>query len=101
MSSTEVTKPPGYAVINTSVNYHLDPKDGESETVIVGTASSYRRRHDPHTVQAYDIRGHEEDFSLDKQGFEYRSHPPIDFDVSEEHTKTVVYSEIAEYLKKA
>ncbi|KAI0771220.1 hypothetical protein BD413DRAFT_476455 [Trametes elegans] len=56
---------------------------------------------DPHPVLVHDARGHEEDFSLDKNGFQYVKWPSVEkeFD-DDERIKEKYYPEVEEILKK-
>lgn len=54
----------------TVLNYHLEPAKGGVAQTFVGTTSVKRRKHVPIPTSITDMRGHEEDFSLDKQGFQ-------------------------------
>ncbi len=88
------------SMVDVTINYHLDPKNGGSERVTPGTPSAYRRPVDAHVVQAEDVRGREQEFSLDKQGFEFWAHPPLDLSIGQEKVKEVIYPEIKDFLKR-
>ncbi|KAI0662216.1 hypothetical protein C8Q70DRAFT_909721 [Cubamyces menziesii] len=72
--------------------YVQDPPEGKAWSNI-GT--------DPHPVLVHDARGHEEDFSLDQNGFQYVKWPSVEkeFD-DEERIKAQYYPEVEEILKK-
>lgn len=88
-------------VVNTTLNYCLEPLQGEPSPFYPGTAGNYRREFNEQAVQVTDLRGSENDFSLDKQGFELRRHVCTEKDFADEAVvKDVVYEETAELLKK-
>ncbi|KAK3110498.1 hypothetical protein LTR53_015154 [Teratosphaeriaceae sp. CCFEE 6253] len=55
--------------VQTVLNFHLEPCKGGSDTFYAGTLGANRRKFAPAAAAVTDIRGHEDDFSLDKQGF--------------------------------
>ncbi|PCH36584.1 hypothetical protein WOLCODRAFT_140509 [Wolfiporia cocos MD-104 SS10] len=71
--------------------YVYEPPEGTPRTNI-GT--------DPHPVVVHDARGREQEFSLDKTGFQFVKHvsQEKEFD-DEERIKTVYYKEVEELLK--
>jgi hypothetical protein len=88
--------------VETTINYHPAETNGELNTVIPGTAGSYRRRFDTTPVTIHDIRGHEDDFSLEKQGFQVYKHISSEKKFEEKDAiKNIMYPEIEELLKKA
>ncbi|KAL7280146.1 hypothetical protein PYCCODRAFT_1359188 [Trametes coccinea BRFM310] len=56
---------------------------------------------DPRTVLVHDARGHEDEFTLDKNGFQYVKWPSVEkeFD-DDERIKAQYYPEVEEILKK-
>jgi hypothetical protein len=89
-------------IVNTTLNYYLEPEHGGSTFFYPGTAGNYRRKFNEQAVQVTDVRGSETDFRLDKQGFEVRRHVSAEKDFADEDVvKDVVYKETAELLKKA
>jgi hypothetical protein len=88
--------------INTTLNYYLDPALGGHSAFEVGTAGYYRRKFDEHPVQIHDIRGHEGDYSISKQGFQHVKHTSTEKNYTDdEQVKRVVYPEVEKLLKKA
>ena len=63
-------------VIPTNLKYWLDLAKGGTKDFYPGTAGAYRRKHEPHQVDITDVRGHEKEFKLDKQGFEFVQREP-------------------------
>lgn len=57
-------------VVDTTLNYYLSPARGGAEVYQPGAVSDKRRPHDVQKVQVVDIRGREDEFLLDKQGFQ-------------------------------
>ncbi|KAK3631884.1 hypothetical protein LTR56_016663 [Elasticomyces elasticus] len=55
--------------VETVLNFH-----GGQKSFYVGTVGEKRRAHVPIPTTILDIRGHESDFSLDKQGFQFVNH---------------------------
>lgn len=58
---------PYYDVV---LNYRLAVEKGGDEIIWGGTYGQMRRKYDKTTVRIYDERGHEDNFSLDVQGFQ-------------------------------
>jgi hypothetical protein len=87
--------------VQTTINYHPAENDGELNTVIPGTAGSYRRAFDTTPVTIHDIRGQEDQFTLEKQGFQVYKHTSAEKKFEEKDAiKNVMYPEIEELLKK-
>ena len=96
--STEL--PPG--VIEAEVNYWLEPPEGQPRPVIYpGTAGSRRRKWDTRMVQVTDLRGREDEFKVDQNGFQVVAFPTEEkaYD-DDERIKASVYPEAEELLKK-
>jgi hypothetical protein len=101
MDQETVREAPTHSV-KTTLNYYLKPEQGGSTSFYPGTAGNYRRKLNEQVVQITDIRGSENSFRLDKQGFELRRHVCSEKDFEDEAVvKDVVYHETAEMLKKA
>ncbi|KAI0373735.1 hypothetical protein BV20DRAFT_937342 [Pilatotrama ljubarskyi] len=83
-----------YAPIGEEAPYQYvqEPPEGKPPTNIGS---------DPHPVLVHDARGHEDEFSLDKNGFQYVKWPSVEkeFD-DEERIKEKYYPEVEEILKK-
>ncbi|KAI0647771.1 hypothetical protein C8Q79DRAFT_905871 [Trametes meyenii] len=90
--------------VPTTLNYYA-PTDEEApyqyvEKPPVGKPSTNIGT-DPHPVLVHDARGHEKDFSLDQNGFQYVQWPSVEseFD-NDERIKEKYYPEVEEILKK-
>lgn len=57
-------------VVDTTLNYYLSPERGGAKLYRPGAVSDKRRPHDGRTMPVTDVRGREEEFKLDKQGFQ-------------------------------
>ena len=95
-------KPHTYAVA-TTLNYMIDPQDGSAAPpTILGRLETYDRPVASHQVNITDITGHEEEYTLDKNGFEiypYESRP-IDFS-NEDAIRNEYYPAMEQLLKDA
>ena len=106
MSQTKTLDMPVLAdqpgTIRAEMQYYLDPPvDGGENHVFIGTASSYRHKMDTHIVPINDMRGSEQSFTLDKQGFQFHKHQSVEKAFNDLNAvKTVVYTETAELLRK-
>jgi len=89
--------------VQTTVNYHKDNEDGSPpHPSIVGKPETYDRPTLPKQVVVHDIRGSEDEYTLDGQGFQIYRHVSAEKDfVDEEQIKSVYYPETEELLKKA
>lgn len=88
------------AAVETIVNYfHPD----EARTFYPGTAGYQRRRYNTKTVTINDLRGREDDFSLDKNGFQILKAQWSEHDVEDtpEHIQGVVFPETIAKVKEA
>ncbi len=87
--------------VDAVLNYYRVPEDGTIDPFYDGTVIETRRKDVEVPVSITDLRGFENDTSLDQQGFQLVSHSSIekDFD-DEERIKDVYYKECADLLKK-
>jgi hypothetical protein len=85
--------------VTTTINYALP--DGPTENH-PGTPQTYTTPRDVVHVTVNDARGHESDFSLDKQGFAFLPHA-TDVDLlkadDRDQVKAAYYPELAELVK--
>ncbi|OCT49996.1 GA4 desaturase family protein [Cladophialophora carrionii] len=87
--------------VETTINYHPAGMDGTLNTVIPGTAGSYRRKFDTASVTIKDIRGKENQFSLAEQGFQLLKHTSEEKEfMDKDRIKGTAFPEVAELLKK-
>lgn len=98
------TKPP-YTPrdVTATFNYFKPNEDGSPPAPsYVGRPETYVRAVNPHSVTVHDIRGSEDEYSLDKTGFEVFQHESKEKDFTDEDKiKDVYYKEVEEILKKA
>lgn len=88
--------------LHTTLNYYLTPENGGTKVFYPGTAGNYRRKHDPHDVDVFDIREASETIEVDRQGFQLVRHSSLNHDLSDvDFVKTKVYEDTAELLKKS
>lgn len=87
--------------VHTSLNYYLDDGNPPRPTY-VGKPETYERTPDPLSVTVHDIRGEENHFNLDKQGFLIYPHISKEKDfIDEEKIKAEYYPEVEQLLKEA
>ena len=100
ITATEVPVTPSNSV-PTKLNYVYIPPGVSKPAFYPGTASGYRRPHDAHDVNITDVRGSEDKFELDREGFKFMQYPRGEQDiVNEEKVKTNLYPDIIDLLKK-
>ena len=89
----------GLRTVETTINYY--PPDGP-KVFYPGTAGYQRRKFDSKTIQMNDIRGAEDRYVLDKNGFQLvkNNWTEVKVDDSDQHVRSVVYPETVDMLKK-
>lgn len=89
--------------VPTQLNYYKDPGDGsEPAPSIIGKPETYERPFEPLDVVVQDIRGREDQFSLDKNGFQiFRHESQEKVFTDDDHIKSVYYPETEQLLKDA
>jgi len=89
--------------VTTTLHYLRPNEDGSPPAPsYVGRPETYVKPANAHTVTVHDIRGSEQDYSLDKTGFEIFRHESKEKDFTdEEKIKDIYYKEVEEILKKA
>jgi hypothetical protein len=89
--------------VATTLNYYRDPGDGsEPHPSYVGKPETYQRPSETLDVTVHDIRAHEDQYSLDKNGFQVYCHVSVEKDfVDEEQIKARYYPETEQLLKDA
>ena len=88
--------------VRTALNYYLDPGNGSlPPDTIVGRPETVQSRSEPLQVTVHDIRGEEDQYTLDKQGFQLvrSSCTEKTFD-DDERIRKEYYPEVADLLKK-
>lgn len=87
-------------VVNTTLNYYLDPAKGGHTSYQIGVSDYYRRKFDPHPAQIHDIRGREDQFCLETHGFQHHKHSSAEKDFNDDdQVKAVVYPEVEQLIK--
>lgn len=93
------TGPQGYDV-ETLMPYH--PLNGFGKEYIAGSVGQYRRKWNYTPKIVYDMRGTNDQFHLDKQGFELLPHESAESEYTdEERIKSVVYAEAEQFIRRA
>ena len=89
--------------VSTTLNYYKDPGDGsEPAPTYVGKPETYERPFEPLDVVVEDIRGREDQFTLDKRGFQIYRHESKEKDfIDDNQIKSVYYPETEQLLKDA
>jgi len=84
-------------------NYYKDPEDGSPpEPNDVTKPQTYQREPISQKNTVHDIRGSEDQYTLDTTGFQIVNHKSVEKNfVDDEQIKSIYYSEIEEILKKA
>lgn len=101
-STVKEHKPAAKDVLS-DFHYYLDPGDGSPPPPsIVGKPETYTRPAATLQLVAHDIRGTENEYSLDKTGFQVYRHTSKEKQFQDdEEIKKVYYPEIEEILKDA
>ena len=89
--------------VQTTLNYYKDPGDGsEPAPSYVGKPETYERPSEALNVVVNNVRGREQDYSLDKQGFQFYKHVSTERDFEDDdQIKRVYYPETEQLLKDA
>lgn len=89
--------------VHTTLNYYKDPGDGSApHPSYVGKPETYERPSEPLNVVVNDVRGREQEYNIDKQGFQFYKHTSVEKDFEDdEHIKNVYYPETEQLLKDA
>ncbi|OAL36596.1 hypothetical protein AYO20_04212 [Fonsecaea nubica] len=87
--------------VTTILNYHLEPERGGEIVWCPGTVRDKRRPHEHAEVTVHNIRGYEESFTLDKQGFAVGPFDTSVADVQDDaEFKGQYYQDVVAHLKK-
>ena len=89
--------------VPTQLNYYKDPGNGsEPAPAYVGKPETYERPYEPLDVVVQDIRGREDQFTLDKHGFQIYRHESKEKDFTDDvQIKSAYYAETEQLLKDA
>ena len=101
-TSDSQSQPQSHDVI-AQFNYYKDPGDGSlPPPSYVEKPETYERPSEPLTLTVHDIRGEEDQYSLDKTGFQIFEHVSREKAFADdEEIKRSYYPEIEEILKTA
>ena len=101
--STKTSEVPKGRDVTTTFNYFKDTADGlPPAPSYVNRPSSYFREYDNRQQVVHDIRGTEDQYTLDTTGFEIYKHESVEKEFADdEQIKRVYYPEVEELLKKA
>jgi len=123
MASAEVQQPTGHSTsfepvntqlktsstsqvkhhVHTKLNYYKDPGDGSPPPPsYVNQPETYERPYEPLDVTITDIRGEEQNYTLDKDGFQIYPHKSVEKDfLDDDQIKAQYYPETEQLLKDA
>lgn len=89
-------------VVLAELNFYTSPENGEKPHVYMYTHDPQRNYDDvAHVVPIHDMRGHEDEFTLDKNGFQVVKHKTNQKSfIDEDEIKNGYYREVEELLKK-
>ncbi|KAI5363740.1 putative hydroxylase/desaturase AsaB [Septoria linicola] len=89
------------SVVKTTLNYFLELENGGGQAYCLGTVGEKRRKYQEAEVNVNDIRGHEQDFHLDGNGFQFLNAPCTEktFD-DDERIKESYYPEVIDLIKR-
>ncbi|KAI1662910.1 hypothetical protein F4813DRAFT_342313 [Daldinia decipiens] len=89
--------------VDTLLNYHKDAEDGSPPApTYVNKPETQNRPSESHPVHITDVSGREDEFTLDKHGFQFYRHVAQEKDfLDDDHIKAVYYPETEQLLKDA
>lgn len=89
--------------MQTVLNYHKPNEDGSPpHPTYVDRPETYNRPFESHPTTVKDVRGRENEYSLDSNGFQFYRHPSVEKDfVNDEQIKDQYYKEVEQLLKDA
>lgn len=88
--------------LHATFNYYLAPADGSPPPPnYVNKPQTYDRPADPRVLPVHDIRGREENYTLDTAGFQVIKHASAERDfLDDDQIKRVYYPEVESILKE-
>lgn len=103
LSLNEVPKPQEVHNVVADFHYYKDPGDGTPPPPnIAGQPETYRKAPETRSLTVHDIRGTEDQYTLDKTGFQIYHHQSVEKDFrDEEQIKNTYYPEVEKLLKEA
>jgi hypothetical protein len=99
-SATTFSKPHD---VDTVLHYHKPNADGSPpKPTYVDRPETYERPSEVHPVTVRDVRGKEEDYTLDGNGFQFYKHTSTEKDFADDQKiKEAYYAETEQLLKDA
>ena len=96
--ATEVLQP---QAVTTILGYHLEPERGGAAVWCPGTVRDKRRPHEHLEVTVTNIRGHEAEFTVHKQGFAVGPFETSVADVQQDSDfRGQYYQDVVAHMKK-
>lgn len=89
--------------VETTLRYYKPNEDGSPpHPTYTDRPETYERPYETHPVTVSDVTGHENEYTLDKNGFEFYKHTSVEKDfVNDEQIKDQYYKETEQLLKDA
>ncbi|KAI0406923.1 hypothetical protein F4802DRAFT_595927 [Xylaria palmicola] len=87
-------------MLETTMNYHLDPSLGGVKMSSFGTVGVLRRKFDPHNIQVHDLRGQENEFNLHTHSFQLCRWKPSIASIDWQDFQQTIYPEAEAFVKK-
>lgn len=103
VKGSSLTSQPEKHHVQTKLNYYKYPGDGSRPPPnIAGKPETYDRPSEPLDVTVHDIRGEEDQYTLDKNGFQIYRHASVEKEfLDDEQIKAQYYPEVEQLLKDA
>jgi len=103
VQSTKPVNTTGPRDVHTTLNYHKPNEDGSPpHPTYVDRPETYDRPFESFPIVVKDVRGRENEYSLDSNGFQIYNHPSIERDfLDDEQIKNQYYKETEQLLKDA
>lgn len=89
--------------VQTVLHYHKPNEDGSPpHPTYIDRPETYDRPYEKHSVTVHDVRGHENEYSLDENGFQFYKQTSVEKDfLDDEQIKDRYYKETEQLLKDA
>ncbi|KAH8174861.1 methyltransferase [Sarocladium implicatum] len=102
-SSTNVATYSRHGDVESFLNYHKPNEDGSPpHPTYVDRPETYDRPFESHKVVVHDVRGNEDKFTLDRNGFQFYKHSALEEDfLDDAQIKDGYYKETEQLLKEA
>lgn len=101
IQSAKEPKTIGTQDVQTVLNYHKPNADGSPpHPSYIDRPETFDREFESHPVTVKDVRGRENEYTLDSNGFQFYRHPSVEKDfVVDEDIKDQYYREVEQLLK--